>query len=125
METQPAPQKGDGAPQFSDHVHCDQTAAWIKMSLGTEVCLRPDDIVLDGNPAPLPKKGAEPPLQFSANVYCIQTARWIKTALGMEVCLGPGHIMLDGEPIPLLKKGAEPPNLPPMFTVAKRLDGSR
>jgi len=30
------------------------------MPLGTEVGLGPDDIVLDGNPAPLPKKGAEP-----------------------------------------------------------------
>ena len=31
------------------------------MPLGTEVGLGPDDILLDGNPAPLPKKGAEPP----------------------------------------------------------------
>jgi len=40
-------------------------AAWIKMQLGTEVGIGPDDIVLDGDPAPLPKKGAEPPPQFS------------------------------------------------------------
>jgi len=34
------------------------------MQLGrevTEVCLSPSDIVLDGNPAPLPQKGADPP----------------------------------------------------------------
>jgi len=40
------------------------------MPLGTEVGLGPDDIVLDGNPAPLPKKGQNPLPQFSAHVYC-------------------------------------------------------
>jgi len=44
------------------------------MPLGTEVDLGQDDIVLDGDPAPLPKKGAEPPPQFSVYVYCGQTA---------------------------------------------------
>jgi len=47
---QSPPQKGR-SPQFSAHVYCVQTAAWIKMPLGTEVSLR--DIVLDGGPAPL------------------------------------------------------------------------
>ena len=49
----PLPKKGQSA-QFSAHVYCGQTAAWIKMPLDTEVgvCLR--DIVLDGDPAPLP-----------------------------------------------------------------------
>ena len=36
-------------------------AAWIKMPLGMAVGLGPDDFVLDGDPAPLPKEGAEPP----------------------------------------------------------------
>ena len=58
----PLPQKGRSPIQFSVHVSCGQTAAWIKMPLGTEVGLGPDDIVLDGDPAPLPKKGAEPPI---------------------------------------------------------------
>jgi len=31
------------------------------MPLGMAVGLGPDDFVLDGDPAPLPKKGAEPP----------------------------------------------------------------
>jgi len=31
------------------------------MTLGVEVGLDPGHIVLDGNSAPLPKKGAEPP----------------------------------------------------------------
>ena len=71
---------------------------WIKMPLGTEVGLGLRDIVLDGNPAPLPKKGAEPPPQFSAHVYCGQRAGWIKMSFGMEVGLGPGHIVLDEDP---------------------------
>ena len=57
----PFPQEGGGAPQFSAHAHCGQTAGWIKMSLGTEVGLGQADIVLDRDPAPLQKKAAEPP----------------------------------------------------------------
>jgi len=55
------------------------------MPLGTEVGLDPGDFVLDGDPAPRPKKGAEPSPKFSAHVYCGQTAGWIKIVLGMEV----------------------------------------
>jgi len=49
----PAPslKEGGAPPQFSAHVYCGQTAVWIKMPLGTEVGLGPDDIVLDGDPA--------------------------------------------------------------------------
>jgi len=35
-------------------------AGWIKMSLGREVGLIPSDIVLDGDPAPFPKRGEAP-----------------------------------------------------------------
>ena len=46
-----------------DHVtKCGQTAEWIKMALGMEVGLGPGHIVLDGELAPLRKKGAEPPI---------------------------------------------------------------
>ena len=38
--------------------YCGQTVGWIKMPLGTEVGLRPGDIVLDENPAPS-RKGAQ------------------------------------------------------------------
>jgi len=34
---------------------------WIKMPLGMEVDFGPGDFVLDGDPAPLPKKGEETP----------------------------------------------------------------
>ena len=36
-------------------------AAWIKMPLGMEVGLGPDDFVLDADPPPAPQKGTEPP----------------------------------------------------------------
>ena len=79
------------------------------MLLGMEVGLGLGDFVLDGDPAPFPKKGAEPPPQSSACVYCGHMAGWIKMALGMEVGLGPCHIVLDGNQAPLPKRGAEPP----------------
>ena len=48
------------SPPLSAHICCDQMAAWIKMSLGMELGLGPGDIVLDGDPATLPKMGADP-----------------------------------------------------------------
>ena len=55
------PQKGSRAPShFSAHVHCGQTAGWIKMALGTGMGLGASHILLHEDPAPLPKKGAEP-----------------------------------------------------------------
>jgi len=57
----PPPQKGDRAPKFSADVYCDQTAAWIKMPLGTEVDLNQGHIVLDGDATPSPQKGSTAP----------------------------------------------------------------
>jgi len=91
--------------QFSFHIYCTQMAGCIKMPLGTEVGLGPNDSVLNGDPAPPSPKGHSP--QFSAHVHCGQTAGWIKMKLGMEVGLGPGDIVLDGDPVPL-PKGAHP-----------------
>jgi len=65
------------------------------MPHGVEVSFYPGNFVLDGDPAPLSKKGVEPPPQFLAHVYCGQTTGWMKIALGMDVGLGPGHIVLD------------------------------
>jgi len=59
-------------------VYCGQTVAWIKMKLGVEVGLGPSDIVLDGDPALPPQKGAQPPPpQFSVHVYCGQTVAYL------------------------------------------------
>jgi len=54
--------------------------------------------VLDGDPAPPPKRAQPLPL-FSAHVYCDQTAEWMKMPLGTEVGLVPGHIVLDDDHI--------------------------
>ena len=56
----PPPQKGGGAPKFSAHVYCGQTAGWMKLVLGMEVGLSPGDFVLDGDPALSPKRGQSP-----------------------------------------------------------------
>jgi len=40
--------------QFLAHVYCGQTAGWIKMPLATAVGVGLRDIVLNGDPAPLP-----------------------------------------------------------------------
>jgi len=89
----PLPQRGT-TPNFRRmSVMAKWIDGWIKMPLRMDVGLRPGDFVLDGDPAPLPQKGADP--QFSAYVYCGQTAGWIKMSLGMEVGLGPYHIVLD------------------------------
>ena len=57
----PLPKKGQ-ALQFSANVYCGQTAAWIKMPLGTEVGLSLRDIVLDGDPTPPTLKRHRPPM---------------------------------------------------------------
>jgi len=93
------------------------------MKLGVQVGLSTGHIVLYGDPAPPPPKGQSP--QFSAHICCGQMAAWIKMPLGMEVDLGPGDFVIDGDPAASPKRGQSPPNFRPVFTVAKRLDGSR
>jgi len=91
-------------------------AEWIKMPLGMEIGLGPGGFVLDGNgnPAPLPKKGAEHP-QFWAHLYCGQMPGWIKMALEMEVGLGPGHTARWRSSSPPQKGGRAPPILGPFI----------
>jgi len=86
----PSPKRGR-SPQFSAHICCGQMAEWIKMPLGRKVGLSPSDIVLDGDPAPLPQKATQPP-QLSAHIYCGQTDGWIEMPLGTEVGLGPATL---------------------------------
>ena len=60
----PSPKGGGGGPPkkfFSAHVYCDQTAGWMKLILGMVVGLSPGEFVLDGDPAPSPKRGRAPP----------------------------------------------------------------
>jgi len=69
METQLAPpQKGSGAPSLIFGPCLLWSNGWMDQDgtlIGAEVGLGPGHIVLDGNPAPLPKKEAEP--QFWAH----------------------------------------------------------
>ena len=108
----PFPQKGAEPPaQFSAHFYCGQTAGCIKMPLGIEVGLSPEDVVLDVDPAPFSRigggaRGRNSPI--SAQVYCGQTVGWIKMTLAMEVGLGPIHIVLDGDTAPLPKRVQNP-----------------
>jgi len=124
----PLPKKeavpGGGAPsQFLAHVYCGQTAGWIKMALGTEVGLGPVHIVLDGDTAPLPQKGAEPPC-FDPSLlwpkgWMHQDATWYG---GRPQ---PRRLCVRWGPSPYPKKSGAPPNFRPTSIVAKRLHGSR
>jgi len=89
-------------------VYCGQTVGRIKMKLGMQVGIGPCHFVLDGDPAPLPKKSGGAP-QFSAHVCCGQMAGWINMPLGIEVGLGPDDIVLDGDPASPPQKGGKAP----------------
>jgi len=105
--------KGAEPHQFSAHVYCGQTAAWITMPRGMEVGLGLRDIVFDMDPAAPRKKGTSTLTQFLANVYCGEMAGWIKTPLGSKENLDAGHIVLDGVLAPA--KGAQRPSRPLSF----------
>jgi len=62
LDGDPAPYPKRGSPLFSAQAYCGQTAAWIKMPLGTEVGLGLRCIVLDEDPAPLPQRDTDPPI---------------------------------------------------------------
>ena len=53
MGTQPPSPKRGLSPlkKISAHVYCGETAGWIKMALGMEICLSLGDFVLNGDPA--------------------------------------------------------------------------
>jgi len=59
------------------------------MPLGTEVCLGPGHIVLDGDSAP-PWKGAQQPPHFSAHIYCSIVAKWSPILATAELLFDTG-----------------------------------
>jgi len=61
MGTQPATPKGAEPHPILGSRDCGQTAAWIKMPLGTEVGLGLCDIVFDVDPATPRNKGIPTP----------------------------------------------------------------
>jgi len=84
-------------------------ATWIKIPLVTEVSLGPGDIVSDEDPAPLPKKGAEPSSQIFGpcllwpNGWMDQDGAW----RGGGPWPRP-HCAVDGDPAPVPKLGQSP-----------------
>ena len=118
MGTQlPLPKRGGGAhPQILGPCLL-WPNSWIDQA-GTWHGGRPHsgDFVLDGDTAPLPKKGTEAPPKFSARFYCGRTAGCIKMLFGMEVALSARDFVLDGDqPIPP-KKGEKPPIFGPFLS---------
>jgi len=97
----------------------------IKMPLGTEVGLGPDDIVLDKDPAPLLKKWAEPPSPIFGP-FLLWPKGWMHqdATCYRDRPQRSQHCITWRLSAPL-QKGAETPNFRSMFIVAKRLDGSR
>jgi len=67
-------------------------------------------IMLDGDPAPLPKKGRGQSPQIIVDLCLLWPSGWMgQDASWYEIGLGPCHIVLDGDPAPLSKKGTQPP----------------
>jgi len=94
------------------------------MSLGRNVGLDPSDIVCvrwGPSSAPLPQKGAQPPLFGSCllwpNGWVDQDATWY------DGKPRPGQQLLDADPAPPPRGTA--PKFRPMSVVAKQLDGSK
>jgi len=76
------------------------------MKLGMQVGLGPGHIVLDGDPAPLPKGGTPQifgPHLLRPNGCMDQDVTWY-----MELGLGPGDFVLYGNPAPPPQKGGGP-----------------
>ena len=72
------------------------------MTLGTEVGLGPGHIALHGDPAPLLKKGAEPPpifrpMSIVAKRLYVSGYHLVRTEVGLSL----GNIVLDGNPASL------------------------
>jgi len=94
------------------------------MLLGRKIDLGPGNIVLDGNPALLPKKGHSSPHHLFGQCLLLPNGSMDQDALGAKVGLGPCDTVLDGGPSSPLKRGIAP-TFRPTSIVAKRLGGSR
>ena len=65
-----SPKRGHNHPPIFRRVYWHQRAGWMKVALGTGVGPGPDNIVLDRDPAPSPKKVLQPPPLFSPYLLC-------------------------------------------------------
>jgi len=86
------------------------------MALGMEVGLGAGHIVLDGDPAPSPKRGQSPPIFGQCPLW--PNAGWTKMSLSMEVGLDPGDFVFDGDLASPRKKTQPPRSFWPLSIVA-------
>ena len=101
MGTQlPSPKRRHSPPQFSAHVCCVQTTGWMKMPLGTMVCLGPGNTVLDVDPAP-PRRGTAP--HFGP--YLLRP----NGCMDQDVTQSRRLCVRYGDHAPTPQKGAQPP----------------
>jgi len=115
METQLLCQKGYSSSQLFGRLllwpsgWIDQDATWH-----TKVGLVPSHMVLNGDPALMPPKGAQQP-PLSAHVYCGQSAGWIRIPLGKLVRgrFLPRRHCVQWEPSSPTERGTAAP--PPLF----------
>ena len=87
-----------GAREAVTLVYCGQTVGQIKMKLGVQVALGPGHIVLDGDPAPHPKKGGTVFPNFRPMSIA---AKWLdESRCHLVWRQGRNHIFKVGGPIP-------------------------
>jgi len=105
------PKKGAEPPhQFSVHVHCGQTAGWIKMALGVEVGLGSDHIALDGEPAPILQKGGGAVLANFRSISIV--AKWLDASrchVAWRWALVQATLCWMGTQLPFPEIGSDPP----------------
>jgi len=130
----PLPPKGQSPRPILAYIGCGQMAGWINMPVRTEVGLDPSNIVLDGNPAhpnfrPMsrphcaklhsPKKDHSPPIFGPCLMWpngCMdQDATWHDGRSGPRPHCAKLHYPKKDHSL----------NFPPIFIVAKQLDGPR
>jgi len=99
--------------EISAHFYCGQTAGWIKMARGVEVGHSPVHIVLDGDPAPFPKREQAAifgPFVLWPNAWMHQDATWYGgRPQPRRLCVRWGSE-------PPLRKGAELPIFGPRLS---------
>ena len=83
-------------------VYCGQTAGWIRIPLGTEVGLGPDDIALDGDPAPTTERGTAAPTFRSVSTVAKRSpiSAAAELLFGASICGTGGNVLTYGEQRP-------------------------
>jgi len=92
-------------------VYCGQTVRWIKVALGTAVRIGPGDIVLDGDPDPPQRKGAQQsphfrplsivakqsPISATAELLYSQSVHSIRLRCFVVYCCGSSNLVISAQ----------------------------